>query len=101
MPGVPSASPQIGFCPPAPPQPMLRIVGVTRDGARNPLPGCTVKLFFPTPDQLYQTIISDANGSYSFSVPNDPNFDYFVRAYLSGSPDVFGTTASTLSGVAT
>ncbi len=100
MPGVPSAPTQVGFCPPAPLQPMYRIAGVTRDGARAALPGCTAKLFFANVDLLYQIITSDANGLYSFCVP-DPSMKYFVRAYLPGSPDVFGTTANTLSGIAT
>jgi len=71
----------------------MRYIGaVTRDGARVPLPFCNVDLFYAGSDLYSQTVISDANGLYSFCVPNDPAMLYYLRAYLAGSPDVMGTT---------
>lgn len=72
------------------------IMGVTRDAANVPLGGVTVELFNTGTDQKVLSTVSDANGNYTFSVTGQQTF--FAVAYLPGGPDVFGTTANTLTG---
>lgn len=71
--------------------------GLTIDQNGNAIPGCTVLLFRTLDDVLIASTISDGNGRYSF--PNLPNAttDYFVNAYLTGNPDIFGTTSNKLT----
>lgn len=69
--------------------------GVTRDSAGAILGSCTVEMFETATDLRLATTTSDAvTGAYSFTVAN-PAVVYLV-AYLSGSPDVAGTTVNTL-----
>jgi hypothetical protein len=85
------------------PERNLRISGVTYDSAGNVLPNCIVKLIQQVPPDrcVFQTV-SDSGGNYvvdlpvGFSQSNTKN--YYIVAYLHGSPDVFGTTVNTLTG---
>lgn len=72
------------------------ISGVTRDATGAALGNCIVMLFNQATKALEQTVTSDASGNYSFTV--DKTASYFDVAYKAGSPDVFGTTANTLTG---
>lgn len=73
------------------------ISGVTRDASGNPLGGCTVSLFSTATNVLREVVTSDANGNYTFSAIND-GASYYAVAYLTGSPDVSGTSVNTLVG---
>jgi hypothetical protein len=73
------------------------ISGVTKDSAGAILGYCTVNLFDSPTNTLVQTIISDANGKYSFQV--QPGKTFYIVAYKAGSPDVSGTTVNNLTGV--
>lgn len=72
------------------------ISGVTRDASNVPLGGVTVELFTTGTDQKVLATVSDANGNYTFSVTGQQTF--WAVAYMPGSPDIFGTTANTLTG---
>lgn len=75
------------------------IVGVTRNSTGSALGGCTVELFKnDATDTFLQVTTSDGSGNYQFVV-SDNATTYWVRAYLPGSPDVFGTTLNTLTAV--
>lgn len=74
----------------------FNISGVTRNSSGAALANCTVKLFNQATNQLEQSGVSDASGNYSFTV--DKAAVWLVLAYLSGSPDVAGTTVNTLAG---
>jgi hypothetical protein len=73
------------------------IEGVTRDGNGAPLGGCIVHLFETSTDILRDTIISDEIGHFAFVTT--PGVQYYMVAYLTGSPDVSGTTRHDLVGV--
>ncbi len=73
------------------------ISGITRDANDAVLPGVTVELFDTATDQKVLSAISDANGAYRFDVTGGHTF--YAIAYLTGSPDVAGTTVNTLTGV--
>lgn len=77
--------------------PALSIAGVTRAATGVPLGGCTVKLYRTATDELVETGVSDGSGVYSFATVG-PGQNYYVVAYLPGSPDVAGTTVNTLAG---
>lgn len=72
------------------------ISGVTRDLLNAPLGGVTVNLFDTGTQQLVLSTVSDVNGNYTFNVTGQHTF--WAIAYKPGSPDVFGTTANTLTG---
>jgi len=74
-----------------------QISGVTRDASSNALAGCRVELFTTVDDVPRATQISDAGGNYSFLVPSN-GYQYYIVAYLPGSPDRAGTTVNTLIG---
>jgi hypothetical protein len=65
--------------------------GVTRDSNGNALGGCTVLLISIKMGEPVRQTTSDANGNYTFYV-RDNTTHYFVAAYKSGSPNVFGRT---------
>jgi len=71
------------------------ISGVTKDSAGAALGLCAVHLFDTGTDIEYAETISDASGNYSFTVPGNSSANYMV-AYLTGSPDVAGTTVNTI-----
>ena len=73
------------------------ISGVTRNSAGDPLGFCTVNLFLTATNTLAASTISDANGVFNFPlISNTPQ--YYMVAYLVGSPDVEGTTVNTVTG---
>lgn len=77
---------------------LYAITGVTRDSSGAVLPGCIVRLYRTATDVIVDTVTSDGSGNYTF--PNvTPGDTYYVVAYLTGSPDVAGTTVDTLVGV--
>lgn len=80
-----------------------RISGFTRDAGGTIVGGCTVECYYTAAnnwgpqDSARQTVVSAADGSYSFGVP-DTTTTYYLVAYKTGSPDSFGTTVNTLTG---
>jgi len=77
--------------------PIYKICGYTRDANGNPLGGCTVWLFRTSDKQFIDETISDENGYYEFTVPDNVT-EYFIRAHKDGTPNVFGTTDRNLKG---
>lgn len=75
------------------------ISGVTRDSAGAALGSCAVHLFRTADDVEMDMLTSDANGNFEFRAPA-PAQNYYVVAYLPGSPDVAGTTVNTLTATA-
>lgn len=76
-----------------------QLTGVTRDSTGAPLGSCAVKLFNTATDYNEQDGVSKAStGIYTFNV-SDGATQYYVVAYLPGSPDVAGTTKNNLVGV--
>jgi hypothetical protein len=75
----------------------LFISGVTKDGTGAILPGCSVDLLRTVDDLLMERTTSDGSGNYSF-VTVGVGEQYYVVAYLAGSPDVAGTTRNDLIG---
>jgi hypothetical protein len=73
------------------------IAGVTRNSSGNALASCTVYLFRTSDKAFMGSTTSDSNGNYSFGV-SDNTTQYWVDAYLAGSPDVFGRTDNNLTG---
>ena len=77
-------------------QPTLRIAGVTRDSTGAIVPNAVVNLFLTVGNVFVSTQNSDANGNFIFylssAIPQ-----YFLVAYLAGSPDTEGTTVNTLT----
>lgn len=76
-----------------------KIDGYTRDSAGDILGGCTVDIFLASDESKKGSVISDAGtGLYEFTGLSSSG-PYYLRAFKSGSPDVFGTTKRTVSGV--
>ena len=76
--------------------PPIQITGFTRDSTGTILPGCLVKAYATATDIVASSAVSDANGY--FSLPVSGGVQYYLVAYLVGSPDVEGTTVNTLTG---
>jgi hypothetical protein len=72
------------------------ISGTTRDVYNSPLSNCTVKLFRTVDDSLVYTATSDGNGAYVVLTPYTDN--HYLVTYKTGPPDVFGSSANTLTG---
>jgi hypothetical protein len=77
--------------------PRFQISGTTKDANNANVGGVTVHLFTTVRDELIDTQVSDANGSYSCPTVL-PGYSHYAVAYLAGSPDVAGTTVNTLVG---
>ena len=75
-----------------------RISGVTRDKDGNALASCRVELFETESDALLYSTTSDGSGAFSFSVPTG-GWNWWLRAYKAGSPDLAGTTVDTVTAV--
>jgi hypothetical protein len=75
----------------------VAISGITRDAAGAVLPNCAVRLFRTRDDLEIDQTTSDASGYYEFrsAIPVE---QYYAVAYLTGAPDVAGTTVNTLVG---
>lgn len=85
------------------PEQNLRVMGVTRDAAGNPLAGCNVYLIsFALGNVILANSTSDANGNYTLftdkTLSQAPDSTWMVVAYLPGSPDRAGVTVNTLTG---
>ena len=76
----------------------LRISGVTVDSTGAVDPFCDVHLFETASKRFVTSVVSDANGAYSFGVVSGVR--YFVVSYKTGqiTPDVAGVTQNTLTG---
>jgi hypothetical protein len=86
-----------GPAPVVPPTYTLR--GVTKDAGGAVLGGVTVDVFRSlVPHEWIGSTLSDANGNYSFNVP-DGVTAVFAVSYLDGATPVAGTTLRTLVGV--
>jgi hypothetical protein len=72
------------------------ISGTTRDSTGAALGLCTVHLFRTSDDSEISQVNSTANGLFSVYVA--AGVQYYIVAYLPGSPDVAGTTINTLTG---
>lgn len=72
------------------------ITGVTRDRQGNPLGGCTIKVVRTTDDVVEGTTTSNSVGGYAAGVLTTGN--YYLVAFLSGSPDVEGVTDNNVTG---
>lgn len=74
------------------------ISGVTRNRTGTALGSCTVHLFRTSNDvEVAETTSNATTGAYSFVIASTGT--HYVVAYKAGSPDVFGTTKNTLTGV--
>ena len=71
------------------------ITGITKDSAGTALGNCQVDLFLTSSDMPQQSVVSDAVGAFSFGNPGTGPF--YMVAYLSGAPDVAGTSVNTLT----
>ena len=65
--------------------------GYTRDQNGNPLGNCDVVLFSASDDSVVDTTTSDANGYFEFTGLTSSGA-YYLRAYKSGTPNLFGAT---------
>jgi hypothetical protein len=71
------------------------IRGVTCAAAGGaPLAGCRVDLFALGSTRQILTTVSDGSGNFRFDT--NATGPFFLRAYLSGSPDVAGVSVSNL-----
>lgn len=70
------------------------INGQTLDSSGNPLGSCNVVLYYTKDNSVAAITVSDANGNYSIIA--SPSEQYYLVAYLPGTPDVAGTTVNTL-----
>ena len=71
-----------------------QLTGITKDSLGANLGGCTVDCFVTGTDQFVTTTISDGSGNFTLLPPVSGPF--YLVAYLSGVPDVAGTTVNTL-----
>jgi len=76
----------------------FRITGTTKDSTGAALGSCVVDWFRTSDDVKLDTVTSDANGLFEFRTAGQPPNAYYLVAYKTGSPDVAGTTVSTLVG---
>jgi hypothetical protein len=53
------------------------IQGEVNDGVGNHLSNCDVKLFRAVDDEIIQSVHTDANGVFQFSLPNDSYKQYY------------------------
>jgi hypothetical protein len=74
------------------------VAGTTRDSSGNALGNCTVTLFRTSTNGQVSQVISSGSGAYSFGIGFDNYTQYWIWAYKSGSPDVFGVTDTNITG---
>ena len=65
--------------------------GYTKDSNGNPLGNCDVVLFDASDDSVVDTTTSDENGYFEFTGLSKQGA-FYLRAYKSGTPNVFGAT---------
>lgn len=70
--------------------------GTTKDSGGSALGSCTLRLFRTADDSLAAQGLSDGSGNYVLGA--SPSVLHYLVAYLTGSPDVAGTTVNTLVG---
>lgn len=68
--------------------------GVTRNLRGQPLGGVTVDIFDTATNTFQGTSVSDGSGGYTVIIGTGSNC--YAVGYLTGSPDVAGTTLNTL-----
>lgn len=72
------------------------LTGVTKDSTGAILPGCVVDAYETTTDTHRGGTVSDSLGNYTITVSGKVGEAFYARAYLTGAPDVAGTTVNTL-----
>jgi len=81
------------------------IVGFTQDQYGNALASCHVEGFVTGGangvDSSVGSLTSDAGGYYRLPTPYSTTTSHYVVCYLTGSPDVAGTSVNTLKPTAT
>lgn len=75
--------------------PTYTLSGVTRNANGAPLPSCNVMVFNTSDEAFLGESTSDGSGAYSVTLSSSTSACFAV-AYLTGSPDVAGTTLNTL-----
>lgn len=73
-----------------------RIAGITKDSGGSPIAGVNVDLYTTVADVLVASMVSDANGIFSFGV-QDSTTKYYIRAWRL-APPIQGTSVDTLVG---
>jgi len=73
------------------------VSGVTRDLNGAALGFCTVDVFETVSKAWRGRAISDANGLYAVEIAGDRSLTFFTVDYLTGAPDIFGTSTNTLT----
>jgi hypothetical protein len=73
--------------------------GVTRNSTGTRLGNCKVELFQTSDDKKVNETMSDGSGNFTFPIHFTDTNQFYLVAYLDGSPDVAGTTVDTLTGV--
>ncbi len=81
------------------PTTFFTLSGVTRNinGVATGL--CTVDLYNTLTDVKIDSTVSDVSGNFVFKSPLRAPTAYYIVAFKSGSPDIFGTTVNTLTAV--
>lgn len=82
---------------PMPTQPPIRLTGVTRNSSGSALGNVSIEVFVANTGQLVERLTSDGSGNFTTS-PVGLGTLYQIDAYLTGSPDVAGTTKNDLQG---
>lgn len=80
-----------------PTQPPIRLSGVTRNSSGAALGNVSLNVFRSDTEQLVQQLTSDGSGNFTTN-PVGLGIKYQIDAYLTGSPDVAGTTKNDLQG---
>lgn len=66
------------------------------DGSGTPLPGAIVSLFRTVDNSFAGLAVTDANGNFRLAASQF--IQHYLVAYLTGSPDLAGTSVNTLVG---
>lgn len=73
-----------------------KFAGRIINAVQTPVAGAIVLLFRTSDRLLVEESLSDANGYYELYSPH--NSAHFIMAYLTGSPNIQGTTINSLVG---
>lgn len=71
--------------------------GITYDSNGSPLPGVTVDVFRTNDESWVGRTVSGPDGRWVVGPISDPSGPFFAVAYLTGAPDVAGTTRNDLT----
>ncbi len=77
-------------------QQSFTITGLTLNQAGVTISGCVVDLFRTADDSVAGRTVSDENGLYLIYASSE--LTHYAVAYLTGPPDLAGTTVNTLVG---